>query len=56
VALASAAVMALAASAAALVRACAPLLRGRIYPVLAQIYKAALVALRLPERWFPRDL
>ncbi len=47
---------AVAACAAALVRVCAPVLRGRIYPVLAQIYKAALVALRLPERWFPRDL
>ena len=47
---------AVAACAAALVRACAPLLRGRIYPVLAQIYEAVLVVLHLPQRWFPRNL
>ena len=47
---------AVAVCAAALVRACAPVLRGRIYPVLGQIYEVALVVLHLPARWFPRDL
>ncbi|WP_395004821.1 undecaprenyl-diphosphatase [Cypionkella sp.] len=47
---------AVAVCAAALVRACGPVLRGRIYPVLGQIYEVALVVLHLPARWFPRDL